>query len=375
MKILAVDTSSSTAAVAIISDGVLVGEYILNSGKTHSQKLLPMIELLLKDCNIKSNEIDAYACCSGPGSFTGLRIGAATIKAMAQVFDKPVIGVPSLDILAYGLYNCDGVICPVIDAQRQTVYSSLYKFRKGKLIKIEDFRVISVDKLFDYLKNLNEKVSLIGDGTYMFSPKITNQVISIVPNTHILPRASCCGSLAQEMLEVGRYSNYKEFIPQYIRKSQAEVEYEKKQQVTIEAMKLEDVDSVFEIECCSFKTPWTKQAFVDEINNNKLCRYVVGKHKEKIVGYGGMWFVMDEAHITNVAVHPQYKGQTVGQKIVQNMIELAIANKIKAMTLEVRPSNIPAKNLYKKMGFYECGLRKGYYADTGEDAIIMWKEI
>ncbi len=376
MNILAIDTSSATATAAVMRDGMLIGEYILNNGKTHSQKLLVMIEELLKDCGLKPSDLDIFACSSGPGSFTGLRIGAATIKGMAHVLKKPVIGVPTLDILAYSLYNCSAIICPVLDAQRETVYSSLYTWESGRLTKLEDLRVISAKKLIEYLKTLNQKVALLGDGVYLFRDIIgDSENISIAPPAYQLPRASSCAALAEEMYNIGQYSTYDSFVPQYIRKSQAEVEYEKKQKIDICNMEHKDVEQVFEIEELSFKTPWSKEAFTEELEKNKLARYVVARIDGKVAAYGGMWMVLDEGHITNIAVHPEYRGQKIGEKIVLSLIEAARESNVNKMTLEVRTSNVPARNLYKKLGFIDFGVRKGYYSDTGEDAVIMWKDI
>jgi len=105
MKALAVDTSSVIAAVAVMEDGVILGEYILNNIKKHSQKLIPMISGIMKDIDIVPKDIDVFAACTGPGSFTGLRIGITTVKAMAYAVQKPVVGIPSLDILAFKRIN------------------------------------------------------------------------------------------------------------------------------------------------------------------------------------------------------------------------------------------------------------------------------
>ena len=114
---------------------------------------------------------------------------------------------------------------------------------------------------------------------------------------------------------------------------------------------------------------------MSELQDNKMARYLVAKINHKAVAYGGMWFVLDECHITNIAVHPDYRGRKIGERIVQALIELAQKENMNKMTLEVRVSNEPARNLYKKQGFTDCGIRKGYYSDTGEDGVIMWKEL
>lgn len=136
-----------------------------------------------------------------------------------------------------------------------------------------------------------------------------------------------------------------------------------------------DIEDVLEIEKTSFSSPWSKDAFTLEITKNTLAKYIVAEMDNKVVAYGGIWFIIDEGHITNIAVHEKYRGLGISNKIVEGLIDLCIDRSIRAMTLEVRKSNEIAKSLYKKYGFEECGIRPGYYADDKEDAIIMWKTI
>lgn len=138
-------------------------------------------------------------------------------------------------------------------------------------------------------------------------------------------------------------------------------------------MDVSNIDDVIVIENLSFKTPWTYDAFLAELTENKCARYKVLMIGNKVVAYGGMWILLDEAHITNIAVHPEYRGIGLGNAILEQLIIEAKQNNISAMTLEVRMSNTTAINLYKKYGFIEEAVRKKYYQDTGEDAIIMWK--
>jgi len=143
--------------------------------------------------------------------------------------------------------------------------------------------------------------------------------------------------------------------------------------VIIRPMRKEDVEEVLEIEKLSFSTPWSKEAFISEVTKNSCAKYIVAEVDNKIVGYGGFWVVVDEGHITNIAVHPEYRSKGIGSKIMEGLIELAKKNGIISMTLEVRESNIVAQHLYAKFGFRPLGRRKGYYQDNNEDAIIMWK--
>lgn len=142
--------------------------------------------------------------------------------------------------------------------------------------------------------------------------------------------------------------------------------------VTVEPMTSAHISRILEIERESFRTPWPRDAYVHELNENRLATYFVAKDGEQIVGYCGMWVIFDEAHITTIAVDPQYRGMHVGERLVVGLIDAALARGARWMTLEVRRSNLAAQQLYKKYGFREIGMRKGYYSDNREDAIIMW---
>jgi len=139
-------------------------------------------------------------------------------------------------------------------------------------------------------------------------------------------------------------------------------------------MTLEDIDQVLEIEQKSFLTPWSRNAFVGELTQNPVAFYLVGKHNNSIVCYAGSWLVHGEAHITNIAVHPDYRGKNIGEAMCLALLSCVAQRGMTRATLEVRVSNIVAQNLYLKLGFYSVGLRPGYYTDTNEDAIIMWKD-
>lgn len=144
--------------------------------------------------------------------------------------------------------------------------------------------------------------------------------------------------------------------------------------IIIEPMTLSDIDGVFEVEKSCFEDYWSKDSFKKELSND-VARYIVAKLGGKIVGYVGIWLIVDEGHITNVAVHKDYRGQKIGDKLIKSLVELCRKNSILAMTLEVRSSNTIARNLYKKYGFKMVGVRKEYYSDNKEDAIIMWNQI
>lgn len=148
-----------------------------------------------------------------------------------------------------------------------------------------------------------------------------------------------------------------------------------KDSLTFRFMTLDDVEAVGELERLAFPTPWPAEAFVNELTINQNAKYMLAIVDEKVVAYCGVWVIIDEAHITNIAVHPAYRGRKIGEKLMRQIMGLACLLGAERMTLEVRPSNHTARNLYNKLGFIAAGLRKGYYSDNNEDAIIMWVEL
>ena len=152
MIVLSIDSSSKVATVALLKDDTLIGEYILNDKREHSVLLMPMIENLLKNCNLTVDDIDGFVVSKGPGSFTGLRIGMATIKGMSVGSNKPYISISSLDALAYSISPFHGIICPIMDALRENVYTALFKNENKKLEKILDYTPLDLDDLINILK-------------------------------------------------------------------------------------------------------------------------------------------------------------------------------------------------------------------------------
>jgi len=141
--------------------------------------------------------------------------------------------------------------------------------------------------------------------------------------------------------------------------------------VFVEPMRLDDVQAVHEIERLSFSTPWPAYAFEQELRGNRLARYVVARAGERVVGFAGVWLMVDEAHITTFGVHPEWRRQGIGRQLLLNLMDLGATLRARRMTLEVRVSNEPAQGLYRSFGFEVVGRRPRYYTDDGEDALVM----
>ncbi len=236
MIVLSVDSSSKVATVAILKDDVLLGEYILNDKREHSVILMPLIENLLKECNLTIDDIDGYVVSKGPGSFTGLRIGMATVKGMSFGNNKPYISISSLDALAYNLISFNGIICPIMDALRENVYTALYKNNNDSLEKIMDYTALDIDELVNLLKSKNEEVIFVGDGLYKHKKYICDNF----PKAHFAPvhlniiRASSLGELGLNLLRNGICDDSNS-APIYLKKPQAERELERRLKINHES--------------------------------------------------------------------------------------------------------------------------------------------
>ncbi|RCX12742.1 tRNA threonylcarbamoyladenosine biosynthesis protein TsaB [Anaerobacterium chartisolvens] len=230
MRILAVDTSASVAAAAVMDSGTILGEYLVNNKKTHSQKLMPMIKELMDSLELCPQDIDLYAASIGPGSFTGLRIGVTTIKAMAFSLGKPVASVPTLDAIAYNIPMNEAVICPIMDARNLQVYTSLYCWEKGGQKRIADYMGISVYQLIDIIKQKKQKVIFAGDGVQNHRELLQSEldgICSFAPGSLLLQRASAVAQIAFEKSGGTDKEDGFSMLPFYLRKSQAERELEK----------------------------------------------------------------------------------------------------------------------------------------------------
>lgn len=230
MKILSLDSATEAATCAVIEDNRLLGEITFNYKKQHSILMMPMIDKLLKNLKIDINSLDGFVVSKGPGSFTGLRIGVSTIKGLSQGTGKPFVSVSSLDALAYNLAYTDGTICPIIDALRNNVYTALYNFVDNKLQRVSDYMIISIDDLISTINEQNVKVCFIGDAIYKFKEKLTNSIrnVNFAPAHLNVVKASSLGEIGLNLLNSGIKDDLYTFSPLYIRKSQAEREYEKK---------------------------------------------------------------------------------------------------------------------------------------------------
>lgn len=230
MKILALDSSGPNCSVSLVDDQKVVANFNLNNGITHSETLVPLVDELFKFSKMSINEIDAFACSIGPGSFTGLRIGIATIKGFALSLKKPVISVPTLLSLAYNVPYFDGIVCTVLDARNDNVYSALFNV-KGKPEMIGSYITDTIDTLVDELKKYNSNILFVGDGSVSFKERFTNEFNErafFMPSHLNEQTALSVAKAAYDKAILNDYDSVDAMHPLYLRKSQAERALEEK---------------------------------------------------------------------------------------------------------------------------------------------------
>ena len=226
MKILALDTTARVASAAICNDTQLISLYTQNVGLTHSETMLPMIEALLKHSRTDINDIDLFACSSGPGSFTGVRIGVSVIKGLAFEKNKQCIGVSTLEALARNIVCPNGeIICPVMDARRNQLYSAMFTYQEGALVRLTDDDTVDANELASKLSSLSKPIHFVGDG-YDIMDKMP---VPLKKHTPEILRYQNAYSVAMAALE--KYKSNKNndlrfddssLVPEYLRPSQAE---------------------------------------------------------------------------------------------------------------------------------------------------------
>lgn len=227
MKVLAIDTSTMISSISVLEDEVILGEYSLNQEKTHSELLLPMTQSLISGLGMELKDIDVFAVGMGPGSFTGLRIGMSAVKTMAQVLDKKIVGVSTLEALAHGVLS-EKLIMPLIDARGKRFFSAVYKWEDGRLVNIVEEGLYKLDKIKDFLKSSDKEYLLVGEATNL----VKNDFVEINNIEYAHQALNNCIASNIAVIAKGKAANFEfdsyfDLAPNYIRKPQAELDFGK----------------------------------------------------------------------------------------------------------------------------------------------------
>ena len=358
--ILAIDSATTRVVVAV---GALTGELIdateWPAGYRHGETLLPTIAALLERLELTPAAVAAIVVGTGPGAFTGLRVGIATAKGMAHALGVPIVGVSTADALLAGAGPDSVLLLPAGPADRLVAEPGL----PARLVPAgEDPGVpsgatlVALDLADRAPADALERGETARAGTWR------------------IPARTRCDA-------PGRRAGRRPGRPRArIRDAAARRHHPKRGGVVvarpplrlrIEPMRIEDLPEVHAIERASFDAPWPPEAYRNDLETNRLAQYLVARVGDEIAAYGGMWLMVDEGHIITFAVHPEWRRQHIGERLLLAFLDLAADRGAHEATLEVRLSNLPARRLYEKFGFRPVGLRPRYYSDNGEDALIM----
>ena len=392
MRVLAIDSSGLTATVAVVEDTQTVAEYTINYKKTHSQTLLPMIDEVVKMTELDLNTIDAIAVAGGPGYFTGLRIGSATAKGLGFALNKPLIHVPTVDGLAYNVYGCEDIICPIMDARRNQVYTGIYTFSKkagtkeGSNLVEPVFQVIkmqmavSIEELAERLNRYRRPVVFLGDGVPVYENILAEKLTvpySFAPAYMNRQRAAVVGTLGIQYYKSGKFETAEEHRPDYLRVSQAERERaqrEKEAEIIVRELKVEDSAAVAEMEQQIFSDPWSEKSVMETVQQKQSVCFAAEKAGH-ILGYLLVYHAADEAEIARIAVQKEARRQGAAGKLMQALEHYCEEHKMEKLLLDVRESNEAARSFYTKNGFVEDGIRQGFYTNPSEDAVLMSRQL
>lgn len=231
MYILGIDTATRVAGAAVVGEGRLIAERFVHNLKTHSQNIMPIIQQVMEDSELKPHELHGIAVTGGPGSFTGLRIGMSVAKTMGQVLNIPVVGISTLQALAWNAVGIDGLICPLLDARKQEAYTCLYKSVDGGLLELVGPAALGIDKLTDILLGYESQVTFLGDGVPVFRDVIAERLgsrASFGTMINSYPRAGAVAELGLAKIKEGGLADATFMQPVYLRKSEAELSWEEK---------------------------------------------------------------------------------------------------------------------------------------------------
>lgn len=380
MKILALDSSGLVASAAITEDDNLIAEYTVNYKKTHSQTLLPMIDEIVRMTETELESVDVIAVAAGPGSFTGLRIGSATAKGLGLALDKPVIGVPTIEGLAMNLYGVKDLICPLMDARRNQVYTGIYHFVDGELAVVKEQLAVGIEEIIEALNLIGKDVVFLGDGVPVYRQMIEEKLrvpCSFAPAHVNKQRAAAIAVRAMDYVKAGVQTTAAEFQPEYLRLSQAERE-RRERHYNIELVPLTErlCEAAYDIAVKSLPEHWSLEGIKDVLRHDNNFFFVARQKETGVVaGFAGIMLVADEAELLNIAVKEDFRKTGIGQRLLEHLLYTAGQQHAVRMLLEVRKSNVAARRLYEKNGFTVLAERQGYYSNPKEDAVIMERRL
>jgi ribosomal-protein-alanine N-acetyltransferase len=389
MRVLALDTTTRAGSAALVAGDRVVDERSGDGARTHALRLPGEIIALAEANQWPLSGIDLYAVASGPGSFTGLRIGIATIQGLAFVHGRRVVGVPALDALAYaGSRDLSGgaLVAAWMDAHRREVFAALYQvtgappFSRARLTEVDGPTVGSPASTLARWRALAAGLPrvFVGDGAILYAADIAREATE----ARALPPPLLAGVIGQ--LAVARASESLDpaaVRPLYVRRPDAEIARDERlrgralRPWVIEPLAHDDIGEVLAIEEAAFTNPWTRAMYLAELENSGVSFCFLARDADRrAVGFCSFWRILDELHINNLAVLPAFRRTGIASALLEFVLQYGVTLGARRATLEMRRSNESARLLYERFGFAAAGVRKDYYSKPVEDALVLWRE-
>ncbi|MDR1272358.1 MAG: tRNA (adenosine(37)-N6)-threonylcarbamoyltransferase complex dimerization subunit type 1 TsaB [Clostridiales Family XIII bacterium] len=403
MNLLALETSGSIASVALMGDDGAT--YSIGGGQylAHLTTLLPMIDSLLAERGLGISDIDAIAVSAGPGSFTGIRIGIATARALAQALKIKLIKVPTLETFIFvgdASGHAGRIVCPVFDARRGQVYAGAwYMYPDGEKAALVPGAAYDPDEYALLLRASAEGLLssssfeadaasglecwFAGDGTEKYAERILLGLGGLAVKAIVTGTIQDAPSVAEWAATYGSQIEYFDLLPIYMRKAEAQRKLDEKAGAgsplyagaVVREASAKDALPIHAVERMSFDDPWSILLLRADISNDDSI-YTVAEVEGVVVAFAGLSLIHGEGHVMNVAVQPAFRGKGIGRALFDALLTEAGNRGAGDVTLEVREGNEQAIRFYESFGFTKEGLRKNYYAVRGggrEAAVIMWR--
>ena len=391
MLILGIETATEQVSVALGGHEGVIALFEMARGRRHAETLTPAIDFVCDQADIGLEEVGLIAVDVGPGLFTGMRVGLAAAKALALGLRLPMIGIPSLDLLAFRHRRADKVVVPVVDARKGEVFYALYRTVPGGVQQVVSrgsgrspswspicWRAARRSCASATVRCATRPRSW--RATTVRSPKMPTRRR---PSSSRWPTPGRCArsgsarptSAPSTCASPTPRSTGPAGPPSLVETHEAarSVRDRPEATVVVEAMRHRHVGAALAIERTAYPKPWSERVFhseLDQARDGARC-YLVARRGRAVVGYAGLMFVLDEAHVTNVAVHQDHRRAGIARQLLGGLATAAIERGCVAWTLEVRASSTGAQALYRTFGFVPAGVRSKYYEEN-EDAIVMW---
>ena len=387
MLILAIETTGPVSSVSLYRDGIIT-EIKNEDSYSHLQQLMPMIKKLMSEEEVDAESIDAIAVSQGPGSFTGIRIGMVSAKALAQVWNKAIVEVPTLASFAFRDYDWeeDGkryLYCPVIDAKMHQVYAAAYeKNNENAVVPGASYYIDEYLELLEKAAKDHDAVVFFGDSYDVYKEAIDSFDIlhALAPEEDLCQSSLGVAVLGAKLYEEGKTKSCFDAKPEYFRLPEAERKFRTKSLRLIPAEK-KDLKRICEIEKAAFNDPWSENMLLGDIERSLedpktvfLVAKDPGDDSETVAYIEAILIPGTFAEIDNIATLPERRRQGIARKMMLEIISRAKEERIKEIELEVKADNTPAICLYESLGFERMGLREKYYQD-GSDAVLMTKKL